>query len=548
VQLTSLRGQTVKHKEEMTEEQAAPVPENTEDPAAPPAEGEGEDAPPMGPPCYDLSEHVIKIDHFAQIQGIPEPNVIGGAPNFRQVPGFPVFGTGQPTEEGFSKVMEKIPKGTEEKPAKIMWYNMRQEPVIYLNGISYAPRDPKQPHSNLEIVDPIPELENLQRYFSDIIQKRVDGAENATIKVHKDAAYVENPMEREDVEESLVVKSVTTVESIFDNLKEAHGLQVLRVPIIEEKAPAEESFDILVNSLKNEPASTNCIFSCQMGRGRTTVGMIVACLVKEVQISSELQQMSTIGLVTKETVDDLIKTKFEYPLPSTPDDDDPFIKGEFDVIKELMEKHPEMIAGKKKIDYVINLNGPQPKGVGMQNLRECVIETKWKYDVAAEEKQGALKQMILSFLERYFYLICFATYTLEHGPTGFTKTFVSWMDDRKELREMIENGKDKLEWYRQVDPAKLNTLKDLINSPNYKENLGKLINTVYDFAFQTYSDLPRGPIKNNSMRKLAAKTLLEILPPDIAKNVNKQMEEQQCTSSDFVTVVGLVSYYGDGEQ
>jgi hypothetical protein len=26
----------------------------------------------------------------------------------------------------------------------------------------------------------------------------------------------------------------------------------------------------------------------------------------------------------------------------------------------------------------------------------------------------------------------------------------------------------------------------------------------------------RGPIKNNSMRKLAAKTLMEILPPNIA--------------------------------
>ncbi len=33
---------------------------------------------------------------------------------------------------------------------------------------------------------------------------------------------------------------------------------------------------------------------------------------------------------------------------------------------------------------------------------------------------------------------------------------------------MIAEGKDKLEWYRQVDPAKLNTLKELIASPNYK--------------------------------------------------------------------------------
>merc|ERR1711997_120466 len=111
----------------------------------------------------------------------------------------------------------------------------------------------------------------------------------------------------------------------------------------------------------------------------------------------------------------------------------------------------------------------------------------------------------------------------------------------------IDEGKDKLEWYRQVDPAKLNTLKEIINSPDYKENMGKLIKTIYEFAFMTYSDLPRGPIKNNSMRKLAATTLLEILPPDIAANVNKKLDEQQ-TSPDFVTLVGLVSYYGQEQE
>ena len=33
----------------------------------------------------------------------------------------------------------------------------------------------------------------------------------------------------------------------------------------------------------------------------------------------------------------------------TQDDDDPFIKGEFDVIKELLEKIPEAKDGKKKV-------------------------------------------------------------------------------------------------------------------------------------------------------------------------------------------------------
>ena len=32
--------------------------------------------------------------------------------------------------------------------------------------------------------------------------------------------------------------------------------------------------------------------------------------------------------------------------------------------------------------------------------------------------------MILSFMERYFYLICFSVYACQHGATGFDKSFV----------------------------------------------------------------------------------------------------------------------------
>jgi len=267
-------------------------------------------------------------------------------------------------------------------------------------------------------------------------------------------------------------------------------------------------------------------------------------LIKELQITSELRRMEEIDLVSKDTVKDLIHQKFESALPKCQDDDDPFVKGEFDVIKELLEKFPATIEGKKKIDRVLDICGPTPKGTGLQNLRECVIETKWKYDVASEDKQVAWKSLILDFMERYFYLICFATYCLEEGPGGYNHSFSWWMDEHKDLRSMIDQGKDKLEWYRTVDAAKLEHLKDMMSAPDYKENLGTLIRTIYDFAFVTYADLPRGPIKNNSMRRLAATTLLDILPPDIADRVNKKMEEDPNGSHDFLTLVGLVSYYG----
>ena len=160
-------------------------------------------------------------------------------------------------------------------------------------------------------------------------------------------------------------------------------------------------------------------------------------IITNIDTLVHFRKMESIDLVSKATVDDLIFQKFESPLPRSQDDDDPFIKGEFDVIKELLEKLPASIEGKKKVDRVIDICGPLPKGTGAQNLRECIIETKWKYDVASEDKQVAWKALILNFMERYFYLICFATYALEFGPSGYPKSFVSWMDDHKELRTMI---------------------------------------------------------------------------------------------------------------
>ena len=56
------------------------------------------------------------------------------------------------------------------------------------------------------------------------------------------------------------------------------------------------------------------------------------------------------------------------------------------------------------MDRIIDICGGAPKGTGLQNLRECIIETKWKYDVAPEDKQVVWKRMILNFMERYISL------------------------------------------------------------------------------------------------------------------------------------------------
>ena len=70
----------------------------------------------------------------------------------------------------------------------------------------------------------------------------------------------------------------------------------------------------------------------------------------------------------------------------------------------------------------------------------------------------------------------------------------------------------------------------------------KLLMSKLSFTIYYAADLPRGPIKNNSMRKLAAKTLMEILPGELTSKVHARLEEQ-AANPDFVTLIGLVSFY-----
>merc|ERR1719435_715093 len=125
-------------------------------------------------------------------------------------------------------------------------------------------------------------------------------------------------------------------------------MSIIRVPVLEEKALPEECFDIIVKALAEEnPAKTQCIFSSQLGKGRTTFGMVIAATVKA--------------------------------------------------------------------DKMIDICGVPPEGTGIQNLRKCIIQTKYKYDAATEDRQAVWKKMIINFIERYFYLICFATYAKQYG-------------------------------------------------------------------------------------------------------------------------------------
>ena len=52
------------------------------------------------------------------------------------------------------------------------------------------------------------------------------------------------------------------------------------------------------------------------------------------------------------------------------------------------------------------------------------------------------------------------------------------MDDHNDLREMIAEGRSKLEWERKIPDDKLVDLKDMLDSKDFKTNLPKVINSI----------------------------------------------------------------------
>merc|ERR1711972_1103608 len=154
------------------------------------------------------------------------------------------------------------------------------------------------------------------------------------------------------------------------NLDESFKLDYARMPIVDEKAPRECDFDAMLNELRGTDENTACVFNCQMGKGRTTTGMIVATLMADIaQGKNANSQFPELKADKNEFPDDEELMEEEHRL------------GNYEVMEQIYKYIPEARQGKAHLDHVIDLCGtPKEGGTGLQNLRECIQWTEEKYN------------------------------------------------------------------------------------------------------------------------------------------------------------------------
>merc|ERR1711994_884403 len=334
-------------------------------------------------------------DHFEKIQKLPEP--VAGVPNFRRVPGYKVYCCGQPTAAGVKTCLEKVTGTIYPKTGKIIWFNVCQEPNVYVNGDPICARPPNKIGEYAELGNVTAEmLGKDEPEFLRVLEGRAK--DNGKLKI------IDISKKEKEVE----VKELKTLDTVIEEAKaDFPGLQLIRVPVCNSAAPNEVDFDTICQALVGSNINTPVIVNDQVGLSRATTGCPISCLFKEFQINASFE-----GLV--ETVPgvnlDLLKMDRYKMDPNK----DPLFRGEFEVIKELVSFLKDGAAAKNECDKVIDKNGtPKTGGTSIKQLRENIAESKLGYEIMDDAAQAFLKTKIMDNIHKYYYLIVFAGYMRE---------------------------------------------------------------------------------------------------------------------------------------
>merc|ERR1711887_269328 len=504
----------------------------------------------MGGDNPEIWKAVAMADHFEKIQKLPDP--IPGVPNFRRVPGYKVYCCGQPTASALETTLNKVCGEIYPKDKKIIWVNMRQEPNVYINGEPVCARPPNKIGEYAELGDVNRDkVKEDELEFAKVLENRAADAEGK-VKV----------VDINKVEKEVELKEIVTLSSVIEGLKEDFpGLHHMRIPVCNSASPTEADFDILVQTLVGTTINCPVIISDQVGLSRATTGCVAACVFKEFQISASFE-----GLI--ETVPGMNLDLLKMDRYTMDMNKDALFRGEFEVIKQLVSILPDGEAAKRECDKVIDKNGPtKTGGTGIKQLRENIAESKLSYEIMDDAAQVFLKSKIMDNIHKYFYLIAFTAYmreaaelarnavsdedkaknALTGGKTAIpgdqlkvNKTFVQFMEEHSVLRGMVEAGKGKLQWERDIPAAALANLESLASS-DFKANLGKIIHDIYQTAHTMFSDMPQGDHKKRAKYRFASKTLMRILPPDLSKEIEALIEKKSITL-DLYEILGQCTW------
>ncbi|KAH9386636.1 uncharacterized protein NEMAJ01_1532 [Nematocida major] len=322
---------------------------------------------------------ILKNDFFPALRILrADATDMKGCCNFRAIEsaGDTIAGLAQPTAWGVHSLVAYF---QQKSPASVNWFCLRQEPVVYINGFPFVLRNTDAVYENVI-------TEGINRKWVEDIEERMkkdcleESAQSGLIVHSEEVQEGKSKL----VSEVIRTGNVLTPKEVFVR----DGMKYFRMPISDEQTPLPEIFDEMYRVISSMPKPRILVFSCQMGRGRTTTGMIISRLIT---FTEHLDSVSP-----QEKAEILLKKRMGIVYPD-----------EHEIISRLVQVLPMGREGKNLVDEMI---------------QEC-DHIQNVYEAIAKQKDSA------GYLARYFYLLCFGSFLLEKEE----RTFSEYLGNRTEI-------------------------------------------------------------------------------------------------------------------
>jgi len=410
---------------------------------------------------------IVKADQFPQEELREGLDMhILGAPNFQQVRPYAIYASGQPSVSGIRTVLNLL-RLKQNPRRRVQWINLREEPVVYLNNRPFVLRELEHPFHNLTD-------------FSSISRERLEGIESrmkTDILLESDSGYG-NVLVHDEVElgeiracwNSVHEANVKTSQEVYAQLRaEKYAVSYLRVPVTAESVVGTQQLDAIVKcflesqraalppaqlpnaaatsssttaqsssmsqfafaseqaaqaaqAAQGGPIETYFVINDQMGRGRSTVGMIAVYLLIKQQERNHAaqhphhavaqQQQGPGGRLSSAHGGEVV------PASTQVHDHDglsAYRRGEYDVMLRLLRVLRHGRSAKRRVDDAIDRCGR------VHHLRDQILESFVASEHArASDAAAAFSSATAGYMKRYFILVCFQAY-LDDSTAAFAR-------------------------------------------------------------------------------------------------------------------------------
>ena len=353
--------------------------------------------------------------------------------NWRTTTDGNICGTAQPSVIGIKTILRMLGCGPGSKRT-CLWISAREEPILYIEHRPFVLREASNPFTNMKTYAGISgtRLEKLEENLSEDIQR--EGMMNDGI-----VTIYSETVDQNIKAYKISCSKIQTIRQVFADLKnDGYNVVYTQIPVTRMQSLKEPVF---INAYVKEISNSKgpIVFSCGMGIGRTTFGMIIGLLIRGFKEKTSNDSLLRVVRALEMAQFTASATDWLISNPVLKVNLLMAIQGNYHIVTELVRVLPNGPRHKQRVDSAIN------EAERIVNLREQILVYRIKH---LHDNKPETLEMALITLERYLGLIVLAAFL----SSDCQQTFTEWLKDHTEVTSVITSLRSRRGQYKPFRP------------------------------------------------------------------------------------------------